>query len=453
MSEKNYFHLLIVDDDPLIHQALKLLQPPHWKFYSISKPEHLSFDRFYHAAFVDMHLRADDSHPFGLYVIKKILETLPQLQVIAMSGDFNPELMEKALKFGAEKFLAKPFHDEEVLLNLEKIEAHWTLRNLNEDRQNSHLQWIGSSDVSQGIRKQISQLRGETGAILIEGETGTGKEIVARLLNHQEKNRPFIPVNLASIPENLFESEMFGHVKGAFTGADQNKIGLIQAAHGGDLFLDEIEALPLNLQAKLLRFLESGEIRRVGSSEIFKVQTRVISASNIPLKKMIEEKLFREDLYYRLTSFKIRVPSLNERKEDIAELVQTFFEQVRPRRNKQLNQEALESLKKYSWPGNVRELKRICEQLSLTSPLPLVRNEDLQKSLFPQLAPSPFAETQIHFEDGLASLNDQYEKKVIMNCLLQKNKNIDLVAQTLKVSKSNLYKKIKDHSIDLETLV
>lgn len=452
MLEKNYFHLLIVDDDPLIHQALKLIQPPHWKFYSISKPEHLTFDRFYHAAFVDLHLRSDDAHPFGLYVIKKLLENLPQLQVIAMSGDFNPELMEKALKFGAEKFLAKPFHNEEVILNLEKIESHWLLRNLNEDRINSHLQWVGDSEKSIIIRKQIAELRGETGAILIEGETGTGKEIVARLLNHQEKNRPFIPVNLASIPENLFESEMFGHVKGAFTGADQNKVGLIQAAHGGDLFLDEIEALPLSLQAKMLRFLESGEIRRVGSTEVHKVQTRVISASNVSLKKMISEKLFREDLYYRLTSFKISTPSLRERKSDIFLLAKTFLDQVKPRRNKQLTEEAATVLQKYEWPGNVRELKRVCEQLSLTSPLPLIRAEDLHQSLLQQRPRQVATATDFQFEVGLSALMNDFEKSVLSSCLLHKEKNIDLVSQLLKISKSNLYKKIKDHSIDLEHL-
>src|SRR5690606_4821239 len=177
--------------------------------------------------------------------------------------------------------------------------------------------------------------------------------------NFQEGERPFIAVNMASLPDNLFESEMFGHMKGAFTGADQNKVGLCEAAHGGDLFLDEIEALSPAHQAKLLRFLESGEVRRIGAKETIQVDCRTISASNQNLEKMVRDGEFREDLYFRLCSHKILLPPLRQRKEDIAELSQYFLDLEKPRRNKSFSEDGLKALTEYHWPGNIRELRRV----------------------------------------------------------------------------------------------
>jgi DNA-binding NtrC family response regulator len=311
---------------------------------------------------------------------------------------------------------------------------------------------VGTSEPSQKIKKRIAELRGETNPVLIEGETGCGKEVVARLLHEQEGERPFIAVNIASIPEHLFESEMFGHMKGAFTGADQNKIGLAEAAHGGDLFLDEIEALPLTQQVKLLRFLESGEIRRVGSKESSHVKTRVIIASNKPLDKMVASGEFREDLLYRLSSQKIKLPPLRERLEDLQDLAHHFLEAERPRRNKSFTEDGYAALKKYHWPGNVRELKRVCEQLSLTSPLPLIRAEDVAMWITPGGAASNAAPsyTIIDFDRGLNLLVEDFEAHVIRSCLKQV-KDVEEAGKVLKVSRSNLYKKIKDYKIDEES--
>ena len=186
----------------------------------------------------------------------------PHLEIVAISGDLDRELMEACLRAGAGRFLAKPLSPEEVCLTLEKIEALHLLR-LATARGGSPAPWIGEGPASQGVRRQIAALRGEGGPILIEGESGTGKEVTAALIHAQDPGRPFVVVNVAALPEQVFESEFFGHVRGAFTGADQNKMGLAEAAHGGDLFLDEIEALPMAQQAKLLRFLENGEVRRV----------------------------------------------------------------------------------------------------------------------------------------------------------------------------------------------
>lgn len=450
MATTRVYSLLIVDDDPLVHQSLKLSLPPHWKVFSAHTLEAVQFERFYHAAFVDMHLETGKK-PQGPKVIEQLLKHNNQLEVIAMSGDLSRELMETCLKAGAQRFLAKPLMSEEILLVLEKIEALWELRNVDPRSDRRSTQWVGSSPASEEIKKRIASLRGETNAVLIEGETGSGKEVVARLLHEQEGQRPFIAVNIASIPENLFESEMFGHVKGAFTGADQNKVGLTEAAHGGDLFLDEIEALPLSQQVKLLRFLESGEIRKVGAKESTTIKCRVIVASNKSLEKMVAAGEFREDLLYRLTSQRISLPPLKDRIDDLPLLAQHFLDSERPRRNKHFTEDGLEALKTYNWPGNVRELKRVCEQLSLTSPLPLIRKEDVQSWLKPSTTASVAGVTQnLDFNKGLNSLVEEFESYVIRSCLKQTT-DIEHAARVLQVSRSNLYKKIKDYQIEEET--
>lgn len=245
------------------------------------------------------------------------------------------------------------------------------------------------------------------------------------------------------MPENLFESEFFGHVKGAFTGADQNKMGLAEAASGGDLFLDEIEALSPPLQAKLLRFLETGEIRRVGSKDSVQVQTRVIAATNRNLNQLVGEGKFREDLLWRLSGKKIVLPPLRERPEDVAELARHFLSKDKYRK-KDIGDDAMQVLREYHWPGNVRELKRVCEQLILIAPLPVLRREDVLSVIRPPaqgLAPATF-----DFSRGLSELVNEFEAQIIQKALLQQN-DIDEVARLLKISRSSLYKKIKDHGI------
>ncbi|MNJ96818.1 Nitrogen regulation protein NR(I) [compost metagenome] len=451
MATSRVYSLLIVDDDPLVHQSLKLSLPSHWKVFSAHSLESVQFERFYHAAFVDMHLDGTTKNPQGPKIIEKLLKNNNQLEIVAMSGDLSRELMESCLKAGAQRFLAKPLMTEEIVLVLEKIEALWELRSVDPRSDRQSTRWVGESKSSQDIKKRIAALRGEKNPVLLEGETGCGKEVVARLLHEQEGERPFIAVNIASIPEHLFESEMFGHVKGAFTGADQNKIGLTEAAHGGDLFLDEIEALPLTQQVKLLRFLESGEVRKVGAKDSITVKARVIVASNKSLEKMVANGEFREDLLYRLASQKIQMPALRERLEDIDELAKHFLDSERPRRNKSFTEDGLEALKKYNWPGNVRELKRVCEQLSLTSPLPLVRGEDVQAWLKPAAqAPGSPSYTVIDFNKGFNTLIEEFEAHVIRTCLKQ-TKDIEEAAKVLQVSRSNLYKKIKDYKIEEES--
>lgn len=444
---KSQFHLLVIDDDELIAQSIQVALPKQWQLSSaknLKDIEKISYD----AAFIDMHLSGQINRCEGIDAIQKLREVDCHLEIVAMSGDLNRQTMEAALKAGASRFLAKPLTSDELRITLEKIEALLLLQRAQTRLSYQSPKWIGNSENSLLLQKEIAHLRGESEPVLIEGPSGTGKEVVAQLIHFQEgENRPFVSVNVAAITENLFESEMFGHVKGGFTGADNNKMGLLEAAHGGDLFLDEIEALPLSQQAKLLRFLESGEIRRVGDKKNYHIDVRIIAASNRPLTEMTANGEFREDLMWRLNGKKITLPPLSERREDIPELANYFLNLQKPFRNKAFDRDAIETLKNYNWPGNVRELKRVCEQLVITSPLPFIRREDVTR----QIGRKTVTPSQAHSLDltrGLSDLMNEFEATIIKKGL-EKQQDIDATAKLLKISRSNLYKKIKDYRIEL----
>lgn len=441
-------NLLIVEDDQILATSLKLMAPDGFKVFISQKIDLIPDHIFFHAGLVDMHLHVQPGdNADGPVVIQKLMKQNPQMEIVAMSGHLDRALMEKAIKAGAQRFLSKPLLAEEVTAVLEKIEAYWKLRQFSFEKFSSKNNLVGSSAKTDALRKKIAQLKLEKTAILIEGETGTGKEVVAQLINQQEGQRPFVSVNCSAVTDTLFESEFFGHVKGAFTGADANKIGFCEAAHGGDLFLDEIEALPLNQQAKLLRFLESGEFKKVGGKDSQFSSVRIIAASNIPLKKLIQEKKFREDLYFRLSANLIEIDPLRDRTDDIAELALYFIDKEKPRRNKEFDDEAINALKSYPWPGNVRELKRICEQLVLTSPLPMIREGDVRALLFGAKPTTTSAEYD--FNQSLEEFLNKQEKEFIEHNL-KATKDIEKSSALLKISKSNLYKKIKDLGIQYE---
>jgi len=442
--------LLAIDDDDLILQSLKIGIPKHWRLEAVKAEKNLSNipeKGPYSAAFIDMHLTGNVAVAEGLTVIKKLKGNMPHLEIVAMSGDLDRDLMEQCLRAGASRYIAKPLNMDEVVLTLDKIEALRLLQEAAFRHAGPRASWIGSGRCSQEIKRKVAFLRGETGPILIEGESGTGKEVVAQIVHQQDPDRPFITVNVAAIPENIFESELFGHVRGAFTGADQNKIGLAEAAHGGDLFLDEIEALPIALQVKLLRFLETGEVRRVGSKDTLRFNTRVIAATNRSLEQMVREGTFREDLLWRLSSKKIILPPLRERTEDIVELANWFLAQEKFRK-KDLSPDAIKAMTDYTWPGNVRELKRVCEQLALIAPLPVIRGEDVLKIIAPKFSSNLSAESlDVDLSVGLEKILSNYESAILAKTLKLYN-DIDETARILKVSRSNLYKKIKDLNVE-----
>ncbi len=449
------FKLLVVDDDDLIPANLRVILPKNWQIVEVSDPTQVPYDDFFNAAFFDMHLSNNIENAEGIEVLKNYKAKHPSTECVAISGHLSLELMESCLQAGANRFLAKPLSKGEVLNTIEKIENLWTIRQatLKNNWQDTPI-WIGQSPQSESIRRKIADFSSEKGPFLIEGETGSGKEVVAHLLHSSKVALPMIAVNTAGLPDTLFESEFFGHVKGAFTGADQNKMGLIEMAHEGDLFLDEIEALSLTNQAKLLRFLENGEFRPVGAKENKKASTRIIAASNISLEQLVKEGKFREDLMYRLNTFHIQIPPLRQRSEDLEELIQFFLQKQSPKRNKTLLPETINAIKNYSFPGNVRELKRIIEQASLTSPLPFIRPQDVE--IYFQKKQDDTKTTDsvpflIDLTKGLDELNKDFEKHIVQSVFFENEQDIEKTCAVLKISRSTLYKKIKDYKIEIST--
>jgi DNA-binding NtrC family response regulator len=435
------FHLLVVEDDPQIISSLELLLPVDWKMTWIKDPSLISGRIKAHAAFVDMHL-SPEGPAQGPQIIRQLLQHNATLEVVAMSGDLSLELMEDCLNAGARQYLAKPFSKEEVLAQLEKIRALWSLRNPQTNRANYQ---FGPSHSSQLLQKEIANLVGEPGPVLIHGETGTGKEIVFKALNAQEQNRPAVSVNISALTETLFESELFGHIKGAFTGADQNKIGLVEAAQNGDLFLDEIEALSLSNQVKLLRFLESGEFKKVGAKDFQYSNCRVIVASNENLKELVAQGKFREDLYFRICGKTIELTPLRERPEDISFFADHFLNQLKPRINKAWSPEVLPTLKKYPWPGNLRELKRVAEQAAQIARLPMIRETDVRGLL----NSADNTSSAMNIEKGLDQALQIFEKEMILHAM-RLSEGPEAAAELLKISRSTLYKKLKDHNLSTD---
>lgn len=450
--------LLVVEDDDLVLASLRLQLPPDWTITPADSPDdalNLIRERkiTWAAALVDMHLTGNLALAEGLSIVRTLRECDPHMEIIAMSGDLDRNLMEQGLKSGASRFLAKPIGAEELSVTLEKIEALLLLREAATGNagERERIRWIGNSPASQAVARGIASLKGEAGPLLLEGESGTGKEVAALLLHQQESDasRPFIAVNLGAVPESVFESELFGHVKGAFTGAEQNKMGLAEAAHGGDLFLDEVEALPMASQAKLLRFLESNEVRRVGGRDAIRVKVRVIAATNRSLSSMVANGEFREDLLWRLQGKTLRLPPLRERMDDLAALAEFFLQQERPKRNKKLAADAVLALQAHRWSGNVRELKRVCEQLALDSPLPLVRAEDVHACV-PHIgkgANATAADRAIDFSGGLNEMVARFEADLIRR-VLNMTSDVDKAAERIGISRSSMYKKMKDYGIE-----
>lgn len=446
MNETGQLRLLVVDDDPLVIDTIELCLPDHWTLIAQNKA---NFDSkvFFHGAFVDIHLSGDLEKSEGLNVMKKLRAQSELSEIVSISGDLRRENMEAALRAGATRFLAKPLVADELKLVLEKIETLWALRGVRLENQPDKNQWIGASKASDNIRKFVANMKLEKAPILIEGESGTGKEVVAQMLHQSQPQRPFVAINVAALSENLFESELFGHVKGSFTGAIQNKAGLVERAHGGDLFLDEIEALSPAHQAKLLRFLESGEFQKVGSTELQHVEVRIIAATNEKLEDLVRQGQFREDLMYRLNGHKLEIPALRDRKEDIKLLCQHFLSQRQVSMKKSMGEDATLEMQNYSWPGNVRQLKRICEHLALMAPLPIIRGEDVRAVLYKQGSVS--LNDKLDLDRGLGQLLLDYEKTILQQAL-ELNMDVDELAKKLQISRSSLYKKVKDHQLEIK---
>ncbi len=326
----------------------------------------------------------------GIDVIARAKQLAPDTEAVVLTGKSSLETAVAALRFGAFDYLTKPCRlaDLESLLRrvAEKRELTNKYRALKQrlERIEGSPELIGQSAKMDQVRRLIAKVAPTDSTVLILGETGTGKELVARAV-HQQSSRadmPLVPINCGALPENLIESELFGHRKGAFTGADEHRVGLLQVANGGTLFLDEVGELPKPMQAKLLRFLESGEVRRLGDNEPFTCDVRVVCATNRDLAEMVSAGDFREDLWFRINTFEIAIPPLRERMEDIPLLARRLAARSNPsfaNSEELFAPEALEALVSHTWPGNVRELANVVEHALILCDAPPIRPEHLPR--------------------------------------------------------------------------
>jgi len=383
----------------------------------------------------------------GIQTLKEIKDQKPDLPVIMISGHGNIELAVTATRTGAYDFLEKPLSLERVLLVARRALEKRTLEMENKAlKENLVKKWklIGTSQKIKQLREQIDMAAKSNGRVLILGESGSGKELVAHTL-HESSSRaykPFVEMNCAAIPQELIESELFGHEKGSFTGAFERKKGKFELADEGTLFLDEVGDMSSSTQSKVLRVIETQEFQRVGGSKNIKVDVRIISATNKDLFEEVKKANFREDLFYRLNVIPIIVPPLRERKEDIPELVEFFLEHFAAeygQKPKKMAADGLKVLEAYDWPGNIREVRNLIERLVIMNPSTTITAKNI-------IVGETVRSDYFSF-NTLKDARDSFEKDFIMKKLEENNWNISKTAEILDVERSNLHRKIKAYDI------
>ena len=387
----------------------------------------------------------------GIETLKRVKEMESTTEVIVLTGQGSIENAVQAIKSGAYDYLTKPCRLSELDALLQKA-----LEKRQLSRENAHLRrlvkgvqetpvMIGNSIAMNTLYKMIDKVAPSDSIVLIQGESGTGKEIVAQTIHQRSTraNRPFVVVNCATLQETLLESELFGHVKGAFTGAAESRMGLFEAADGGTLFLDEIGELTVNTQAKLLRVVQSGEVRRVGDNRAITVDTRIIAATHRNLATEVKNGSFREDLYFRLNVITLSLPPLRERREDIPALIDYFLQNFcQNLQKKRILPEALTVMTQYNWPGNVRELENTIERLVVLTEGENISIEDLPENI-------RGISSVFNAAEGVEGTLSEVEKKHILKVLQEKQWNKTLAADALGISLKTLYNKLKVYHIDL----
>jgi DNA-binding NtrC family response regulator len=383
----------------------------------------------------------------GISLMKTLKEDPGAPSIIVLTGKATVETAVEAMKNGAYDYLTKPYKLDELVIVIDRAYEYGRLsvksKLLEQElvRIESPFELVGTSKQLRDILAVIQKVAPTDSPVFIQGESGTGKELVANTVWHYStrKDAPFIALNCASLSENLIESELFGHEKGAFTSAYQMKHGLVEVADKGTLFLDEIGEMPIGLQAKLLRFLDSGEFRRVGGNKTLSVDVRVIAATNKELTGLIKAGKFREDLFYRLNVINITIPPLRERKEDIDELARHFLGKYAKKLAKSitdLTPDALELLSAYHWPGNVRELENVVERAVILCESDKLGAEDLS-------IPSPAVVAELGTNPSL----EEMEKTYILRVLKETNGNQSRASQLLGIDRKTLYLKLKKYGI------
>ncbi len=389
----------------------------------------------------------------GLEFIRKAKTIRPGLDFVVMTGYGSVQNVIEAMRLGAFNYLTKPFEMDELLLSLEKIAETGELRKdvINLTRQASQhydfSAFIGESPEVKTMFELVKLVVQNGTSLLISGETGTGKELLTNIIhfNSNRKGKPLVKVSCALLSKDVFESELFGHEKGAFTGAEKMRIGRFEAANGGTLYLDDIDDMPLPLQVKLLRVLEENELERVGSNETIEVDVRLIASTKANLKQMVDEGKFRSDLYYRLNVFPIEIPSLRSRMSDLEVLVRHFAEKFSKSKPLQVDAEVISCLKKYPFPGNVRELKNIMERMALlASDGGIIQLRHLPSEI---LRPNDTTICNELGEKSLPEILSDFEVSAIRLALEKSAQNQSRAAQLLGIPLSTLRTKMEKHNL------
>jgi DNA-binding NtrC family response regulator len=440
-------NVLVVDDEEPFRRLLK--KELTRKGYSVevasdgSEALRLLNDKSFDVILLDVVMPGID----GISLMKKLKEDSGTPAIIVLTGKATVETAVEAMKNGAYDYLTKPYKLDELVIVIDRAYEYSRLsvksKLLEQElvRKESPFEFIGRSRQLSDILALIQKVAPTDSPVFIQGESGTGKELVANTVWHfsTRKDAPFIALNCASLSENLIESEIFGHEKGAFTSAYQMKHGLVEVADKGTLFLDEIGEMPIGLQAKLLRFLDSGEFRRVGGNKTLSVDVRMIAATNKDLTGMIKTGKFREDLYYRLNVINLTIPALRERKEDIAELSRHFLKKYAKKLSKAITDftpEALELLVGYRWPGNVRELENVVERAVILCDSDRIGADDLS-------IPSSAKVEELGTNPSL----EEMEKAYILRVLKEAGNNQSRASQLLGIDRKTLYLKLKKYGI------
>jgi len=450
--------ILVVDDEKSLRDFLKImLEEEGYKVFTAHNADSavkMIKENVFDLILTDIRMGKSN----GIDVLESAQKILPDTPVVMMTAYASAETAVDAMKKGAYDYISKPFKIEDVQLIVKNAiekkklsEENRLLKTALNDRfQFSNI--IGKSAAFQRIFDLIEKVSRSNATVLIHGESGTGKEMVAKAIhfNSNRKNYPFVSVNCGALPENLLESELFGHEKGAFTSADTLKLGLMESANKGSFFLDEIGEAPLSIQVKLLRVLQENEILRLGGTKAIPVDFRIIAASNRNLSNLVSDKVFREDLYYRLNVIPIHLPPLRDRKEDIPDLVEFFISKYNSKHNKDfiksVEPETMRFFENYTWPGNVRELENVIERAVV-----LETGESIQKASLPDEIFGAIPQIQIPSMDkekiDLERTLDQIEKKMLSNALVQADGIINKAAKQLNLSFRSMRYRIQKHQL------
>lgn len=448
--------ILIVDDEKNILEAFKLLLEDKYKVTTVdSGTKALKLLEEIEVDIVLLDIMMPDMD--GLEVLEKIKEKDQAIEVVMITATKTVATAVKAMKLGAYDYLVKPVDNDDILLSIQRIVKKRTL-----EKENLVLRseissiynisnMIGVSAEMKEVFKTIEKVSGSNSTVLLCGESGVGKELVARNIHSSSlrKDKSFVAVNCAAIPNELVESELFGHEKGAFTSANTAYMGKFEFANEGTIFLDEASSLSLNVQAKLLRVLQEREFTRVGGNKIIKVDVRIISSTNYDLQKAVQEKTFREDLYYRLNVVPVNIPPLRERKDDVIPLALHFLKEFNLKLNKKIkgfSEEALKVFMSYNWPGNIRELKNLVERLAVMADSELIEVLDLPLELMTNSGAQNLMNNgkDLRF---LKDMVDDVEREYIFKCLKKNNYNQTKTAKDLGIHRNTLINKIKENNI------